>query len=38
MEAPDLISIKQLIKNALEECTDLDVLDLVYKLLIFDNT
>ena len=34
MDAPDTLALRQLIKEALEECTDTDLLDLVYKLLI----
>ena len=37
MDAPDTLALRQLIKEALEECTDTDLLDLVYKLLITDS-
>lgn len=35
MEDPD--ELKDLVKIAIEECTDFDMLDLVYKLLICEN-
>ena len=38
MEAPDPLVLRQLIKEALEECTDTDLLDLVYQLLITNST
>ena len=38
MEDPDPFAIRQLIINTLEECTDIDLLDLVYKLLIANST
>ena len=40
MEAPDplLIALRQLITHALELCTDIDLLDLIYKLLITNDT
>ena len=34
MDAPADLAMKNLIAEALELCTDLDLLDLVYKLLI----
>ena len=33
---PEEAELKELIKKALEECTDTSTLDLVYKLLILD--
>lgn len=36
MEEPTDLAIKGLISEALEVCTDTDLLDLVYKLLITD--
>lgn len=33
MEEPDNLAIKDLIANAIELCTDTELLDLVYKLL-----
>ena len=34
MEDADPFAMKQLIKNALDECNDLDLLDLIFKLLV----
>jgi hypothetical protein len=36
MENPDIPPLKELIVKALELCTDTDLLDLVYKLLLSD--
>lgn len=36
MEDPEELPLKQVIKQAVEICTDLDLLDLVYKLLIYN--
>lgn len=38
MEEPDPFAIRQLITNALELCTDSDLLNLVYKLIVTDIT
>ena len=37
MEEADPFALRQLIKNALDECNDPDLLDLVYKLLVADS-
>lgn len=37
MNDPDDIDLKPLIVQALENCTDNDLLDLIYKLLIFES-
>ena len=37
MEDADPLALRQLITNALELCTDTDLLDLIYKLLITDS-
>ena len=34
MDDPDLLALRHLIKEALEECTDTSLLDMVYKILI----
>jgi len=36
MEASDPFAIRLLIKNELELCTDIELLDLIYKLLLTD--
>lgn len=36
MKTSDLITLKQMIIQALEECTDADILDLILKILIYD--
>lgn len=37
MEDPDALALRQLIATALEQCTDTDLLDLIYKLLITES-
>ena len=37
MEDSDPFALLQLITRALEQCTDTDILDLVYRILVADN-
>lgn len=37
MDEPDDLSFKALIEQALTECHDIELLDLIYKLLMFNN-
>ena len=36
MDDPDIPAVRQLITHEIETCTELDLLDLIYKLLITD--
>lgn len=38
MDTPDITILKQLITKAINDSMSVDLLDLIYKLLIFDNT
>lgn len=37
MKNIDLLLLKQLINDAIEECSDTDILDLIYKLIIAES-